>query len=367
MIKVLRIAADLYPAVYGGAPIHAHEMSKLQSQMNCRITVLTCDYDNSVKSIVKDGYKIINHKSWIRPYGNPITPSVFISLLKLRNKFDILHAHDSLFFTANLTSLITKFGSPPLVITNHGLISQTAPIWVSNIYYSSIGRLTLNAADKIICYNNTEREKVIQIGIPSEKIEIIPNGVDTTLFKPRKKEKKHVQILWVGRFKPGKDVETIVKAAKILCNNHDNVRFLLVGEGPLKDYIENFASKLGVLDKIGFVDSVSNNKMPEIYNKSDVFVLPSIDEGVPRTILEAMACGLPVVCTKLPQLTDVVKGCGILVPVRDSKALAEAMSKIISDESLAQKLGESGRKKVVENNSWEDTVKKTIQLYRELI
>jgi glycosyltransferase involved in cell wall biosynthesis len=84
-------------------------------------------------------------------------------------------------------------------------------------------------------------------------------------------------------------------------------------------------------------------------------------------MLEAMACGLPVVVTKLPQLTDLINGCGVLVPIRDPQALAEGILKIISDETLALKLGENGRKKVVENNSWIDTVKKTVKLYEDLI
>lgn len=365
-MKVLRIIADLYPAVYGGAPIHAHEMSKLQSTLNCEVEVLTCDYDITSKYIAKDGYKIISHRSWIRPYGNPIAPTIFSSLLKMRKKFDIFHAHDTLFFTTNLAALAKKFDTPPLVITNHGLISQTAPLWLSDLYYSSIGKWTLNAADKIICYNDIEKEKVIKIGIAPEKIKIIPNGVDTTVFKPIKKEKKYFQILWVGRYKPGKDIETLIEAAKIILNKHDNVKFLLVGNGPLQNNIKMYASKLDKSEKIRFIDHISNDKMPDIYNESDVFVLPSIDEGVPRTMLEAMACGLPVVGTKLPQLTYLITGCGLLVPKRDPQALAEGILKIISDESLALKLGENGRKKVVKKNSWIDTVKKTVKLYEEL-
>jgi glycogen(starch) synthase len=276
-IKVLRIIADLYPAVYGGAPIHAHEMSKLQSKLNCDVEVLTCDYNRKSKYIAGDGYKIISHKAWISIYGNPIAPTIFSSLLKMRKKKDIFHAHDTLFFTTNLAALAKKFNSPPLVITTHGLNSQTAPLWMSDVYYSSIGRWTLNAADKIICYNDIEKEKVIKIGIAPEKIEIIPNGVDTIIFKPEKKVKNYFQILWVGRYKPGKDIETLIEAAKIILNKHDNIKFLLVGQGPLQNNIKMCASKVDRSDKIRFIDHISNDKMPDIYNESDIFVLPSID------------------------------------------------------------------------------------------
>ena len=104
-----------------------------------------------------------------------------------------------------------------------------------------------------------------------------------------------------------------------------------------------------------------------MYQNSSVFVLPSLEEGVPRTILEAMACGIPVVCSRLPQLVDIVDGCGLLVPLKDSQALADSVSKVLLDSSLAEKFRENGRRNVVENHSWKDTVKKTVQLYKELI
>jgi len=83
--------------------------------------------------------------------------------------------------------------------------------------------------------------------------------------------------------------------------------------------------------------------------------------------MEAMSCGLPVVCTKLPQLVNLVDGCGFLVPLKDPTTMAEKISEILSNETLARKFGESGRKRVVDNYSWSDTIKKTIKLYEELI
>ncbi len=366
MIKVLRIAGDIYPAIYGGAPIHIHKMSQLQSKSGCEVTVLTCGYD-SPKAIIEKHYKVVDHNVWVRIYGNPIAPSIFKSLLKMRNDFDIIHAHGPLFFTSNLAAFVKKLGSPPLVITNHGLISQTAPIWLSNIYYSSLGGFTLRSADKILCYNDVEKQKVAKFGVDPQRIEIIPNGVDTNIFKPIKKVKKYTQILWVGRYKPGKDIETLIKATKLLCNTQDSLRTLLVGQGPLKNRIKTLAKDLGIYNKIIFQDNIRNEKMPDIYNESDIFVLPSIDEGVPRTILEAMACGLPIVCTNLPQITEVVKNCGITVPLRDPQALAEAISRIICDRKLTQRFKENAREKVVRTYSWDETVKKTTELYKTLI
>ena len=80
-----------------------------------------------------------------------------------------------------------------------------------------------------------------------------------------------------------------------------------------------------------------------------------------------MSSGIPVVCTELPQLVDIVNGCGLLVPLRDPKAVSDAISEILSDRSFAHELGQNGRENIITNFSWEDTVEKTLKLYEELI
>ena len=366
-MKILRVASDLYPSIVGGLGLHAHEMSKEQARLGHDVTVYTSNVDGSPTQEYKDGYRIQRFKPLIKIGGNSLMPLLFFKLFKTRNDFDIVHAHSHLFFSTNLCALARKFGSAPLVITNHGLISQTVPVWVHKIYIPTIAKWTYKSADKIICYTEQEKSILKKLGIDSDKIVVIHNGIDTNVFTPDKREESNNQILWIGRFTPGKGVEYVIDAFGMLVNEYSNLKLLMIGTGPLKEIIEQKIQDLNLSKNIIIKEFIPNSNLPEIYQNSDAFILPSINEGIPRTILEAMACGLPVVCTKLPQLTDVVKGCGLLVPLRDSQALVEAVSKIVSDESLAQKVGENGRKKVVENYSWEDTVKRTINLYDELI
>ena len=256
----------------------------------------------------------------------------------------------------------------PLVITTHGLIGQTAPHWFSNLYLSSIGKFTLKSADKIISYTESEKNYLINMGIDEKKIRVIHNGIDTELFIPMEKQDTNIiRILWIGRFVPGKGVEYLIDAFNILVKEYPNLEILMVGNGPLKEKVKHKIYKLNLNKNIILKEFVPNIKLPELYQNSDIFVLPSLSEGVPRTMLEAMACGLPIVCTELPQLVDIVKECGVLVPLKDFRALAEGISKVISDRKLAQKFGRNARTKMVENYSWDDSVRKTIELYMELI
>ncbi|CAD6494696.1 MAG: D-inositol-3-phosphate glycosyltransferase [Candidatus Argoarchaeum ethanivorans] len=365
-MKILRVVSDLYPSVVGGIGIHTHEMSKQQAKLGNEVTVYTSNTDGRPTQEYKDDYKIQRFKPILTIGGNSFIPMLFFKLFRTKNDFDIIHAHSHLFFSTNLCALVRRLGSPPLVITNHGLISQTVPRWVHKIYIPTIAKWTFKSADKIICYTENEKLLLVKLGIDSDMIAVIHNGTDTDIFAPREKEKDKNQILWIGRFTPGKGVEYLIDAFEILVKEYPDFKLLMIGRGPLKGNIEQMIRDLNLSKNIIMKEFVPNSKLPEIYQNSDVFVLPSLNEGVPRTILEAMACGIPVVCTKLPQLVDVVDGCGLLVPVEDSQALAEGISKIVFDRELAQKFGKNGRAKVVENYSWKDTVKKTVQLYEEL-
>jgi glycosyltransferase involved in cell wall biosynthesis len=367
-MKILRVVSDLYPSVVGGIGMHAHEMSKLQAKLGHDITVYTANKGNEPREDFRDGYKIIRLKNDLKLMGNSISFRLFRELFKIRNDFDIVHAHSHLFFSTNLCALVRKLGSPPLVITTHGgLISQTVPMWVHKIYIPTIAKWTFKSADKIICYTDEEIAGLTELGIEPHKIAIIHNGIDTKIFSSFIKEVNANQILWIGRFVPGKGVEYLIEAFDILIKKYPDLKLIMIGRGPLKGNIEQMIRDLNLSKNIIMKEFVPNSELPEIYQSSDVFVLPSLNEGIPRTILEAMACGIPVVCTELPQLVDVVEGCGLLVPVKDSQALAEGISRIVSDRGMAQKFGKNGRVKVVENYSWEDTVKKTVQLYEELI
>jgi glycosyltransferase involved in cell wall biosynthesis len=367
-LKILRVASDIYPHMVGGFGIHIHEMSKAQVELGHDVTVYTAS--EGVESTYKtvDGYHVRNFKPLLKVFGNPIIPAMFFNLIRDQSDYDVVHAHSHLFFSTNISALARKLGSSPLVITSHGLGSQTAPEWFQSFYLATGARLTFAAADKILCYTETEKKELVDLGIKSEKIDVIHNGIDADRFVPAKEscfDKK--KLLWVGRYAKGKGLDYLIEAFGILKKRHTTATLTMVGKGPDKDHIVQKIRDMNLEKSIIMKDFVPNSEIVDMYQNSSVFVLPSLKEGVPRTILEAMSCGIPVVCSRLPQLVDIVDGSGLLVPVKDSKALEDAVSKVLSDSSLAEKLRKSGRKNVVDNYSWKDTVKKTTTLYKKLI
>lgn len=370
-MKILRVASDLYPEVIGGNAIHVHEMSKKQAELGHEIVVYTVNRGNGQNEEIRDGYKIIKVNKFAQIFGNPICPSLFFKLLSKRYNFNIIHAHSHLYFSTNICATVKKLGSPPLVITNHGLESASASKNINNIYLKTLGKYTLQMADNVICYTEMEKERLNNLlNVDYDKITVIPNGVDTDLFCPnidKYLEDESPKILWVGRLVPGKGVEYLIRSIGILAKNIPKIKVLLVGEGPQKSKLLDLIANLKLKENISMLDHVENKKMPIIYQKSDVFVLPSLNEGVPRTILEAMSCGIPVVCSEIPHLSSIIDECGIMVPQKDAVAMAGAIHCIISDSDHANKLGRNGRKRVARNYSWANTVEKTVALYKGLI
>jgi glycosyltransferase involved in cell wall biosynthesis len=342
-------------------------MSIMQARLENEVTVYTAGSDGLPSSGAAEGYRIERIRPLMRLYGNPVMPSLFFRLLSESGKHDVIHAHSHLYLSTNICSLVRKLRPTPLIITSHGLASQTAPGWLNRIYLATLGRWTLNAADRIICYTEEEKKEMEMLGVDGRKICVIHNGIDTGLFRPAEKRGDGSRLLWIGRFVPGKGVSYLIDGFAEAVKAKESLRLEMVGRGPQLGAIREKIHALGLDDRITIKEYLPNEELPAVYRNSDIFILSSLTEGVPRTMLEAMSCGLPVICTDLPQLRRIVDGCGLLVPLRDSKALANAILRVSSDPGLAQSMGSCGRERVVRDFSWDETVRKTLQLYNEVI
>ena len=372
LLKILRVTNDLYPDVVGGIPLHTHHLCRDLSRRGYYTTILACSRSNHGHDKI-DEYNVVYHKILFSPLGNSFSPHIFRTLLKIRGDYDLIHAHCHLFFSTIMASLVRRIGSPPLIITTHGIMSASAPDWFNLLYMKTIGKWTLKSADRVICYTEMEKDTLgNMLKIDSEKISVIPNGVDTDLFRPdpnnnkRSNQSNAITILWVGRFVRGKGVEYIIHAAKILVKEVPNLKILLIGDGPSKGKIKSLIEKSNLKKNVIIKENVPNENMPEVYQKADIFVLPSLNEGVPKTLLEAMACGKPVIISEFPHLEELIKNAGLTFPKGDVHALADRIMRLIRDKELAKELGNNGRNKIVEDHSWENTVSKMIELYEEV-
>jgi len=365
-LNILRIATDLYDDVTGGGAIHAHAMSKYQAAWGHEVTVLTSDHgDQSLPDVnERDGYTTVRHRELARPFGNSITPSVLASLAKRLSEADVVHAHSHLYFTTNVTAAVARLSDTPLVVTNHGLISQTAPKWVQRAFIPTVARFTFDSADRILCYTETDRDRLRQRNVTSQ-IDVIQNGIDCQTFTPGAGEPSR-QLLFVGRLNDVKGVPTLLDAFETLAGRYPDLHLRIVGDGPRRSAYEQRCQELGIADRVTFAGDVPYGEMPQQYRDSLAFVLPSHNEGLPRTVLESLACETPVVTTDLPQLEPVVDGTGYTVGRADTSGFVDALSRLLDDPGTRQAFGTAGRQHVVEHNSWSETVERTTELFHRL-
>lgn len=230
--------------------------------------------------------------------------------------------------------------------------------------------------DKYVALSrDIERWLRIHIKVPRQKIIQIYNGVDTEIFYPagirypnRQEKGEYLTIGTVGRLQGEKDQITLVKAINRVLSSIENrkdrnIRLVIVGDGPLRQDLEGLIDEMGISEHVELLGS--RDDINELMRKFDLFVLPSLTEGISNTILEAMATGLPVIATNVGGNPELVldNETGVLVPVTDDNAIADAIIKYIDKPELLAIHGDRGRHRVLEHFSIDSMVKGYESLY----
>ncbi len=194
--------------------------------------------------------------------------------------------------------------------------------------------------------------------------EIIPNGVDTEVFYPEKRESDgEFRILFVSRLIERKGLQYIIPQLKQIQNNTEKkVKLIVVGDGPYRENLEKIAEEHGVTDMICFEGQKNKSEIVPYYQNADIFILPSAKEGMPNVVLEAMACGLPVVMTPCEGSKELVADNGYILAVED---MAMKITELANSPEECCRLGERSRSRVEEEFSWERVVKAYMEVMKE--
>ena len=234
-------------------------------------------------------------------------------------------------------------------------------------------RLLLNrGASRVIVQNPDDRALLLSQGVVTpERITLIRGaGVETDVFSPQPESDKVPLVILPARLLWDKGVGEFVAAARMLLGSGVNVRFALIGdpdpENPsaVSDGQVQAWVREGVVEWWGRRDD-----MPVVYAQSHIVCLPSYREGLPKSLLEAAACGRPIVTTDAPGCREIVRHeqNGLLVPVRDARALVTALARLIGDAPLRKRMGQRGREIALAEFSSDKVVEQTLSLYREVL
>ncbi len=260
----------------------------------------------------------------------------------------------------------------PLTFTQHQYYVPTGGVgFIFRLLDKTKSKNVFRRSEKICAVSSAAKNFLkSHYKVADDRIALTFSPVNTGVFKPdRGKKNQNVTILTVARLTRSKGLEYLIKAFKTIIERFSDVRLVIMGRGKDQNELIALAETLGVAHKMTFLtDYVPNEKMPMIYNSSDVFVLPSLIEPVGIAAIEAMSCGLPVIATNVGGLSDVVVDGrnGFLVPPREPRTIAEKLSFLVKDEGLRKEFGEASRRRALEDFDHRRIARKTLLVYEAL-
>lgn len=281
-------------------------------------------------------------------------------------KFGIVHSHRLDNGVAG--AIIKDLYGIPLVVNSHGPDVYEFPF--RNDFTHSLSKYVISRTDHVIAVCTSDGNKLLSLGLPRKKLSIIPNGYDDGLFKhisrdfARKElglpESKKI-LLAIGSLLKVKGHDDLIDAAYILSKERKDFAVIIVGSGPLEPLLRKKIEKLELSQKILMIGWVPHNKISLWMNASDILILPSLHEGFPTVIPEAMACGLPVIGTKVGGIPDVIsnENIGFLVNPGDPKALAQAILESFTKEWDSKQIQAYSQQYALRN-----IVRQILQVYR---
>lgn len=278
---------------------------------------------------------------------------------------DILHAH----YASSCGFISNCCNYHPLIIS----------VWGSDVFdfprkswlHRSILKSNLKAADVVLSTSHmmaVETQKYLPNN--DKPLYITPFGVDTTLFSPvdRVDKTQHVTIGVIKTLEKIYGIDILIEAFSLLCQKYSNIKLLIIGNGSELSSLQQQLKMLQIVDKVDILPAISHHLVPGYLAKIDIFVMPSRQESFGVAVLEASACGLPIVASNVGGLPEVIEDSvtGFLVPPDRPQDLAKKISQLIESPGLRKSMGQQGRNFVEKHYKWSDSVEKMSDIYQSL-
>jgi len=305
-----------------------------------------------------------------------VTPSIIPLLRKNLSKFDVIHVHSCMSFQGFLTSIFAKRNRVPYILQAHGSVPKSQQHILKSIYDRLFSFRMLRNASKVIALSQTEAQQYKDIGVPEEKIAIIPNGINMSEYNdlPRKgsfKKKFSINddekiVLYLGRIHRIKGIDILIEAFADVIEKLRDVKLVVVGpdDGYL-DEVERLIKALQIENNVLMLGPLYGKDKLKAYIDADVYVLPSRYETFPMSVLEAVACGSPVILTENCGVAGYFRDKVGLVVKPDSKHLGEALLEMLLNRER-QEIFRENCKTVIEKFNISQTVSILEKVYEEL-
>ena len=369
--RVLHVAHNALPHIGGLETVVAAETRGLAAR-GWEVALLSSASGATPGIRREEGVQEVRIRAWngLEPrFGVPFpvfSPRLFWAMWRQVRWADLVHIHDPLYLTSWVGALWCRLLGTPYVVHRHvGFVHHSSLFvrLVQRVVLGSVARLVLRGAEVILPIDEFVASD-LRASLRAARVEVLPNGVDTTHFRPaRDLEREELRLelglpddrplaLFVGRFVPKKGFAWVAAAAG------DAYALVFVGG----DRPPNLTDP-----RLHFLGTVSANRMPLVYRCADVMVVASVGE-CPLTVLEALSCGLPVLLNEDPALhSPWTSGPGVRFIDMDAGDLAGAIESLVADPAAIRAMGDEGRRHVESNFSWGAHLDQLEVVYRDVL
>jgi glycosyltransferase involved in cell wall biosynthesis len=285
--------------------------------------------------------------------------------------FDLIHAHAALPAGYAAMRIAAKFGIP-FVVTIHGADLQKT-VHINQHAQQAVGEVISHSTTAVFVSHKLKRIAADQFG-DDNQYKVIPNGIDPASIKQDSLShsapaQAPITLLSVSNLFPSKGIDDNLSALARLTGKYPEVKYLIIGDGPERGYLENLSRELGLSKQVEFLGQIPHDQVMSAMADCDIFSLPSWQEGFGIVYLEAMAHGVPVIGCQGEGIEDFVNHSvtGYLVKPRDLDDLVKVLDHLLDSPGIRTQIGINARKHVLENYTWERNAHRTMQLYREII
>ncbi len=357
---------DMHHPEAGGAEVHLHEILKWLVRWGHETTQLSSGFPGGAAADEIDGVRILRRGHW---FDANFTLPLFAKRLMKKESYDVVieDINKLPFFMP----LYTKVPVVPVIPHLFGTTVFREANWAIGSYVVTAEKLIPHffKNNRFMVISPSTRDDLVARGIPADRIGVILCGLDHDRYRDLGLERyERPTIVHLGRLRRYKSVEIAMKAMETVLKTIPDARLAIVGDGPYRPELEEYAAGLGLGDAIEFTGFLSGDALVETLNRAHVLFNPSPKEGWGLTVVEANACGVPVVASDRPGLKDsVVDGItGFLVPYGDSTAFGEYAVRLLTARELWDKMSAAAIERTGEL-TWERCARETEQFLLSVI
>lgn len=387
-MKILMLTWEYPPRIVGGIARVVHDLSKRLIKDGHEVTVVTYkdgdtpayENDKGVEVYRVDNYMIHpnNFIDWIMQLNfNLIAKAT--EIIQKEGKFDVIHAHDWL--VANAAKALKNAFDIPIVATIHATeagrnsgIHDDTQRYINDTEWL----LTYEATEVIVNSNYMKNHVQGLFGLPFDKINVIPNGINLTNFNGVDRDydfrRQYAMdnekiILYVGRIVYEKGVQHLISAMPKILENYHDAKLIIAGKGGMLDELKGQAEAMGLSNKVYFTGYLNSKQVQKMYKCADVAVFPSTYEPFGIVALEAMLAGVPTVVSDIGGLNEIVDHGinGMKSYAGNSNSIADSVISLLYDKQLAANISKKAKQKVKEEFNWNKIAQDTHYIYEQAI